>query len=131
MKPAIEERMNNQIGKARTYNTLFDTVVCTAEESLSVTSTHPAENQFDLSTQSFNVGIICNDNDWNTISVFIDVPALDTGARVADIEINAQGGIEEDYHNIPRALRPVIFGLIDDIYEAVHGYVDGSNEEEN
>lgn len=131
MKPAIEERMNNQIGKARTYNTLFDTVVCAAEESLSVTSTHPSENQFDLVTQSFNVGIICNDNDWNTISVFVDVPALDTSARVADIQINAQGGIEEDYHNIPRALRSAIFGLVDDIYEAVQGFIDGSNEEEN
>lgn len=131
MKPAIEERLNNQIGKARTYNTLFDVVVTASETSLSVTSTHPAENQFDLVTQSFNVSIICNDNDWNTISVSVDVPALDTAARVADIQINAQGGIEEDYHNIPRALRSAIFALVDDICDAIQGFIDELNEEEN
>ena len=32
MKQSIQERMNNQIAKATTYNTLFDIVVSTSEE---------------------------------------------------------------------------------------------------
>ena len=123
MKQSIQERMNNQIAKATTYNTLFDIVVCTSEESLSTQSTNPADNQYIITTSSFNTVIVCNDNDWNTITVSIDVPALET-ARVADIQINTMGQMEEDYHNIPRSIRTQIFNLVDDIYEAVQGWID-------
>lgn len=123
MKQSIQERMNNQIAKATTYNTLFDIVVCTSEESLSTQSTNPADNQYIITTSSFNTVIVCNDNDWNTITVSIDVPALET-ARVADIQINTMGQLEEDYHNIPRSIRTQIFNLVDDIYEAVQGWID-------
>lgn len=123
MKQSIQERMNNQIAKATAYNTLFDIVVCTSEESLSAQSVNPADNQYIINTQSFNVIIVCNDNDWNTITVSIDVPALES-ARVADIQISIMGQMEEDYHNIPRSVRAQIFDLVDDIYEAVQGWVD-------
>lgn len=124
MKQSIQERMNNQITKATTYNTLFDIVVCTSEESLSTQSTNPADNLYVINTQNFNTSIVCNDNDYNTITVSIDVPTLETGARVADIQINIFGNMEEDYHNIPRAIRSAVFGLVDDIYEAVMGWID-------
>ena len=130
MKQSIQERMNNQIAKATTYNTLFDIVVCTSEESLSTQSTNPADNQYVIITQNFNTSIVCNDNDYNTITVSIDVPALDTGARVADVQINIFGQMEEDYHNIPRAIRSTVFGLVDDIYEAVQGWIDDQTGEE-
>jgi prolyl-tRNA synthetase len=123
MKQSIQERMNNQIAKATTYNTLFDIVVCTSEESLSTQSVNTTENQYIINTQSLNVIIICNDNDWNTITVSIDIPTLES-ARVADIQINIMGQMEEDYHNIPRSVRAQIFDLVDDIYEAVQGWVD-------
>lgn len=123
MKQSIQERMNNQIAKATAYNTLFDVVVCTSEESLSAQSVNPADNQYIINTQSFNVIIVCNDNDWNTITVSIDVSALES-ARVADIQISIMGQMEEDYHNIPRSIRSQIFGLVDDIYEAVQGWID-------
>ena len=123
MKQSIQERMNNQIAKATAYNTLFDIVVCTSEESLSAQSVNPADNQYIINTQSFNVIIVCNDNDWNTITVSIDVSALES-ARVADIQISIMGQMEEDYHNIPRNIRAQIFDLVDDIYEAVQGWVD-------
>ena len=123
MKQSIQERMNNQIAKATAYNTLFDVVVCTSEESLSTQSVNPADNQYIINTQSFNVIIVCNDNDWNTITVSIDVSALES-ARVADIQINIMGQMEEDYHNIPRSIRSQIFDLVDDIYEAVQGWID-------
>jgi 2-phospho-L-lactate guanylyltransferase (CobY/MobA/RfbA family) len=123
MKQSIQERMNNQIAKATAYNTLFDIVVCTSEESLSTQSVNTTENQYIINTQSLNVIIICNDNDWNTITVSIDIPTLES-ARVADIQINIMGQLEEDYHNIPRSIRTQIFNLVDDIYEAVQGWVD-------
>ena len=123
MKQSIQERMNNQIAKATAYNTLFDIVVCTSEESLSTQSVNTTENQYIINTQSLNVIIICNDNDWNTITVSIDIPTLES-ARVADIQINIMGQMEEDYHNIPRSVRAQIFDLVDDIYEAVQGWVD-------
>lgn len=123
MKQSIQERMNNQIAKATSYNTLFDIVVCTSEESLSAQSVNPADNQYIITTPSFSTIIVCNDNDWNTITVSIDVPALES-ARVADIQINIMGQMEEDYHNIPRSIRSQIFDLVDDIYEAVQGWVD-------
>lgn len=123
MKQSIQERMNNQITKATAYNTLFDIVVCTSEESLSAQSVNPADNQYIITTPSFSTIIVCNDNDWNTITVSIDVPALES-ARVADIQINIMGQMEEDYHNIPRSIRSQIFDLVDDIYEAVQGWVD-------
>lgn len=123
MKQSIQERMNNQIAKATAYNTLFDVVVCTSEESLATQSVNPADNQYIINTQSFNVIIVCNDNDWNTITVSIDVSALES-ARVADIQISIMGQMEEDYHNIPRSIRAQIFDLVDDIYEAVQGWID-------
>ena len=128
MKQSIQERMNNQIAKATTYNTLFDIVVCTTEESLSTQSTNPADNQYIITTSSFSTMIVCNDNDWNTITVSIDVPALESAARVADIQINIMGEMEEDYHNIPRMIRTQIFNLVDDIYEAVQGWIDENAE---
>lgn len=133
MKPSIEERMNNQIAKTRVYNTLFDIVVTTSETSLGVVSTNPASNQYNLDTTNFNVGIVCNDNDWNTISVFIDDPAIPEQARVADLQINIHGNIEETYHNIPRSIRRAVMDYVDDIFEAVESWIDGGStvEEDN
>lgn len=124
MKPTIEARMNRQIENARTYNTLFDVVVAAAEESLSITAENPADNQFTLVTESFTTNIICNDNEWNTISVYIDISTPEGETRIANLQINAQGGIEEDYHNIPRTIRSLVFGLVDDIIEAIEEYID-------
>lgn len=129
MKPTIEQRMETQMSKVRAYNTLFDLVVTTSEESLFITSTNPADNQYTITGESFTTNIICNDNDWNTVSVYIDVPALDTAARVAEIQINIQGGIEENYHSIPRSVRTQVMNLIDDIFEAVEGWINERIEE--
>ena len=128
MKQAIQERMENQISKVTAYNTLFDVVVTTSETSLSTQSTSPTGNQYIISVPTFNENIICNDSDWNTITVSIDVPGLEPGGRVADVQINIFGDMEEDYHNIPRSIRTQVLNLIDDIYEAVQGWID-SNEE--
>ena len=128
MKQAIQERMENQISKVTAYNTLFDIVVTTSETSLSTQSTSPTGNQYIISVPTFNENIIFNDSDWNTITVSIDVPGLEPGGRVADVQINILGDMEEDYHNIPRSIRTQVLNLIDDIYEAVQGWID-SNEE--
>lgn len=124
MKPSIQERMQNQIAKTTAYNTLFDVVVTAAEESLSQTSTNPAENQYEITTTDFTTGIICNDNDWNTISLYINDPAMGEAARIADLQINIHGNIEESYHNIPRSIRRAVMSYVDDIYEAVENWVE-------
>ena len=127
MKQSIQERMNNQIQKTTLYNTLFDVVVTTSEESLGVTSTNPADNQYNLTTTNFVSIVVCNDNDWNTVSVGIDDG---TQARIADLQINIRGDIEEVYHNIPRSIRRAVMDYVDDIFEAVEQWINGDNLEE-
>lgn len=134
MKPSIQERMERQISKVEEYNTLFDVVVTQAETSLSTQAANPADNQYVITTGSFITTITCNDNDWAAVTVNIDVPALDMSSRVADIQINVSGQMEEDYHNMPRNVRAQVLALIDDIYEAIQAYIDNNTtntEEEN
>lgn len=130
MKQSIQERMNNQIQKTTNYNTLFDVVVTTSEESLGVTSTNPADNQYNLETINFASMIICNDNEWSTITIGIDDLALGTQARIADLQINIHGDIEEVYHNIPRSIRSAVMNYVDDIFEAVDQWINGNDLEE-
>lgn len=130
MKQSIQERMNNQIQKTTNYNTLFDVIVTTSEESLGVTSTNPADNQYNLETVNFASMIICNDNEWSTITIGIDDLALGTQARIADLQINIHGDIEEVYHNIPRSIRSAVMNYVDDIFEAVEQWINGNDLEE-
>lgn len=129
MKPGIEERMNNMITKTRLYNTLFDVVVTTSETSLGVVSTNPSDNQYNLVTTDFDTTVVCNDNDWNTVSIYIDDPSLGDQARVANLQINLHGDIDETYHNIPRSIRRAIMNYVDDLFDAVEQWIN--NEEEN
>jgi hypothetical protein len=122
--------MNNQIQKTTIYNTLFDVVVTTSEESLGVTSTNPADNQYNISTVNFASMIVCNDNEWSTITIGIDDIALGTQARIADLQINIHGDIEEVYHNIPRSIRSAVMNYVDDIFEAVEQWINGNDLEE-
>lgn len=130
MKQSIQERMNNQIQKTTNYNTLFDVVVTTSEESLGVTSTNPADNQYNISTVNFASMIVCNDSEWSTITIGIDDLALGTQARIADLQINIHGDIEEVYHNIPRSIRSAVMNYVDDIFEAVEQWINGNDLEE-
>ena len=130
MKQSIQERMNNQIQKTTIYNTLFDVVVTTSEESLGVTSTNPADNQYNISTVNFAAMIVCNDSEWSTITIGIDDLALGTQARVADLQINIHGDIEEVYHNIPRSIRSAVMNYVNDIFDAVDQWINGNDLEE-
>lgn len=131
MKPGIEERMNNMITKTRLYNTLFDVVVTASETSLGVVSTNPSDNQYDLVTTDFNTAVVCNDNDWNTVSIYIDDPSLGEQARVANLQINSRGDIEETYHNIPRSIRRAVMNYVDDIFEAIEQWINTEEENNN
>lgn len=131
MKPSIEERMNNMITKTTQYNTLFDVVVTTSEESLGITSSNPTDNQYNLITTDFTVAVVCNDNDWNTVSIYIDDPALGDQSRVADLQINVHGDIEEIYHNIPRSIRRAVMNYVDDIFEAIEQWINTEEENNN
>lgn len=131
MKPSIEERMNNMITKTTQYNTLFDVVVTTSEESLGITSSNPTDNQYNLITTDFAVAVVCNDNDWNTVSIYIDDPALSDQSRVADLQINVHGDIEEIYHNIPRSIRRAVMNYVDDIFEAIEQWINTEEENNN
>lgn len=131
MKQSIQERMNNQIQKTTLYNTLFDVVVTTSEGSLGVTSSNPADNQYNLITTDFAVAVVCNDNDWNTVSIYIDDPALNEQARIADLQINIHGNIEEVYHNIPRSIRKAVMNYVDDIFDAIEQWINIEEENNN
>ena len=122
MKPEIQQRMNDAIRNTTLYNTLFDLVVTTTEESFSETATCIYENGFKVSTSNLDITIICNDNVYNTISASIDYTP--TNSRVADLDINIQGVMNETYHTIPKACRAAIYGYANDLYDALEGFID-------
>jgi hypothetical protein len=124
MKPSIQERMQRQINLATTYNTLFDLVVETTETSFSATATNPADNQYNVLTEGLQVNVICNDNEYNTISVFIYNLAVTENVQIGVLQININGDIDESLHNIPRALRRAVNDYIDDVYDAIDSWID-------
>ena len=124
MKPSIQERMQRQINLATTYNTLFDLVVETTETSFSATATNPADNQYNVQTESLQVNVICNDNEYNTISVFIYNLAVTENVQIGVLQININGDIDESLHNIPRAMRRAVNDYIDDVYDAIDSWID-------
>ena len=124
MKPSIQERMQRQINLATTYNTLFDLIVETTETSFSATATNPADNQYNVLTESLQVNVICNDNEYNTVSVFIYNPAVTENVQIGVLQININGDIDESMHNIPRALRRTVNDYIDAVYDALDSWID-------
>lgn len=124
MKPSIQERMQRQINLATTYNTLFDLIVETTETSFSVTATNPADNQYNVQTESLQVNVICNDNEYNTITVFIYNLAVTENVQIGVLQININGDMDESMHNIPRALRKIVNDYIDDVYNALDSWID-------
>ena len=124
MKPSIQERMQRQINLATTYNTLFDLIVETTETSFSATATNPADNQYNVQTESLQVNVICNDNEYNTISVFIYNPAVTENVQIGVLQININGDMDESMHNIPRALRRIVNDYIDAVYDALDSWID-------
>jgi hypothetical protein len=124
MKPSIQERMQRQINLATTYNTLFDLIVETTETSFSATATNPADNQYNVQTESLQVNVICNDNEYNTVSVFIYNLAVTENVQIGVLQININGDIDESLHNIPRALRRAVNDYIDDVYDAIDSWID-------
>lgn len=128
MKPSIQERMERQIALTTKYNQLFDLIVTTAEESLSITATNPADNQYNVEDTDLVVSIICNDTQYNTVTVYINNPAAIENPQVGVLTININGDMDESLHNIPRVIRRKINDFIDDIYDALDSWID--NEEE-
>lgn len=129
MKQSIQERMERQIALATKFNTIFDIVVTASEVSLEATSTNPSENRYDVANEYLNTQIVCNDNDWNTVVVYIIDPARQgESANVGTLTINGNGEIDETLHNIPRAIRRIVNDYIDDIYEAIEEWIDGESE---
>ena len=124
MKQSIQERMNRQINLTTKYNQLFDLVVTTAETSLDATSTNPSDNQYNVTLEALDVSIICNDNEYNTINVYLYNRASQEGSMIGNLVININGDIDESLHNVPRALRRTINDFIDDIYDAIDGWID-------
>lgn len=128
MRQAIEERMNGQIEKSRTYNGMFDAAVTAVETAASGSAVQVADNQFSVTSNTLTTYITCSDNDYATINVNIDYQA-DTGnmQRVADLNVNINGAYEETYHSIPRAIRSAVFDIVNDVIDAVCGFLDDQN----
>lgn len=129
MRQAIEERMNGQIEKSRTYNGMFDVAVTAVETATSASAVQVADNQFSVTSNTLTTYITCSDNDYATINVDIDYQA-DTGnmQRVADLNVNINGAYEENYHSIPRAIRNTVFSIINDVIDAICGYIEGEEQ---
>ena len=124
MKQSIQERMNRQINLTTKYNQLFDLIVTTAETSLDATATNPADNQYNVTLEALDVSIICNDNEYNTVNVYLYNRASQEGNMLGNLTININGDIDETLHNVPRTLRRTINDFIDDIYDAIDGWID-------
>ena len=112
MRQAIEERMNGQIEKSRTYNGMFDAAVTAVETATSASAVQVADNQFSVTSNTLTTYITCSDNDYATINVDIDYQAAAGMQRVADLTVNVDGVYEETYHSIPRAIRSAVFNII-------------------
>lgn len=128
MRQAIEERMNRQIEKSRTYNGMFDAGVAAVETATSGSAVQVSDNQFSVASNTLTTYITCSDNDYATINVNIDYQA-GTGnmQRVADLNVNIDGAYEETYHSIPRAIRSAVFDIVNDVIDAVCGFLDNQN----
>lgn len=127
MKPTIQERMERQIALTTKYNQLFDLMVTTSETSFDTTSTNPADNQYNIDDTDVTVSIICNDNQYNTITIYINNPAATENPQIGVLSINIDGDMDESLHNIPRAIRRKVNDYIDDLYDALDSWID--NEE--
>lgn len=124
MKPSIQERMERQIALATTYNTLFDLMVTTTETSFSATATNPADNQYNVETADIRVNVICNDNDYNTITIYIYNPATLENPQIGVLQISKNGDMDESLRNVPRTMRRLVNDYIDDIYGALDSWID-------
>jgi hypothetical protein len=124
MKQSIQERMDTQIGLTTLYNTLFDLIVTTTETSFETLSTNPADNMYVVSTDSLRIDVICNDNQYNTITVNI-INKLDSNeTNIGTIQVNINGDVDESTHNIPRAVRRTINDYIEAIYEVIDEWIN-------
>lgn len=128
MRPSIEERMNRQIGKAETYNGMFDAGVTAVETATSQTAVEVADNQYTVTSNALTTYITCSDNDYATITVAIDYQAAGGMQRVADLSVNVDGVYEETYHSIPRAIRSTVFGIINDAIDAICGFIEDEDQ---
>jgi len=124
MKQSIQERMETQIGLTTLYNTLFDLIVTTTETSFETQSTNPTDNMYVVSTDSLRIDVICNDNQYNTITVNIISKFDSNETNIGTVQININGDIDESMHNIPRAVRRTINDYIEAIYEVIDEWIN-------
>lgn len=125
MRQEIQQRMNESIRNTTLYNELFDLVVSTTETSFNESAVMIYDNGFRVEANNIVVTIICNDNAYNTISVSIDYTP--TNSRIADLDINIQGVMNETYHTIPKACRAAIYGYANDLYDALEEFINTAN----
>ena len=129
MKQSIQERMNRQIELATGYNTLFDLIVTATETSFSTQSTNPADNQYNIVTADVEADVICNDSQYNTITVYIyDIEG--DNSQIGTLSISLNGDMDESLHNVPRSIRRIVNNYIDDVYDALDSWIDGATNGE-
>lgn len=130
MKQSIQERMERQINLATSCNTLFDLIVTTTETSFSTQSTNPADNQYNVITSTVEADVICNDSQYNTITVYIyDIE--NEHAQIGTLSISLNGDMDESLHNVPRSIRRIVNDYIDDVYDALDSWIDEQNNSGN
>lgn len=131
MKEAIQERMDNQIELTTKYNQLFDLIVTTTETTFNTTATSEIDNQYVVETEDIKISIICNDNRFNTVDIYIyDSDRGPDASPIASVVTNINGEIDESLHNVPRTIRRTVNDYIDDIYDAIDGWIDDSSNED-
>lgn len=130
MRSSIEERMERQISKARTYNGMFDVAVSAVETSLSATAVEAMDNQYTASADNLTVFITCNDSDNSTINVSVDYQSTTGNMRIADLTINVDAVYEEYYHSIPRTIRTTVFEVINTVIDDITAFIDGDEPAE-
>lgn len=130
MRESIEDRMERQISKARTYNGMFDVAVSAVETSLSATAVETMDNQYTVTVDNLTVFVRCNDSDNSTINVSVDYQSTTGNTRIADLTINVDAVYEEHYHSIPRTIRATVFDVINTVIDDITAFIDGDEPAE-
>jgi hypothetical protein len=125
MHAAIEARMNTNIAKVRTYNTLFDIGLTAVETITTKTGAQQSEASFQVDSNAnanYKYTIICYDNDASVMAITCDNVG-GTGDRIAHLSIELLTGgivsINEAYYSLPRSMRNEVQNIFNEVYDLI------------
>lgn len=132
----ITERLDSQVTSITNLDKIFDCVVSKAEEIIGsqMTYQYPSEFNFGDEETGFSYNIIANESFDNNGSIVVNVRSKVNEVEthtIAVLVITMNGEFNEQYFNIPRAVRSRIFSFFSAIEDAVDQFIDGDESGED